>query len=136
MVSIILIFVLSVAGICETSYLIRKRVASQHPVCFIGQKCEAVLASKYSKTFFIHNDILGLLSYVSILVITTLLLLGFLPAGLLMLGLEAILMVGSLMSLFFVFLQWKVIKAWCFWCMMSAFTFWSMGLILLLSNLF
>lgn len=136
MITFALILALSVAGICETTYLIRKRLASQHPVCFIGQKCEVVLASKYSKMFFIHNDILGLLSYISILIITALLLLGVLPAGLLMLGLEAILIVGSLMSLYFVFLQWQVIKAWCFWCMMSAFTFWAMGLVLLSSKLF
>lgn len=138
--STILIFILAAIGIGETVYLIRKRIAAQAPVCPIGGDCMNVLMSKYNNFLGIPNDIIGLLFYAVVLAITSFLIIGIGPVfgfslGLLNLGLKILVGAGSLASLYLTFLQWKIIKSWCFWCLMSAFTIWLMGIMLLLNNL-
>lgn len=118
-----LLFTMAAIGIAETSYLIDKRKAAEKPVCPIGGDCGKVLTSKYNKVFgFIHNDQAGRLFYVGVGLLTALLYLGYGPSdllnGLLMLAVAG----GLLMSAVLIFLMWRVIKAWCFWCLMSAAT--------------
>lgn len=124
-----IIFILSFIGICETAYLIKKRLAAEKPICPMGG-CEKVLTSKYSKTFGIPNDILGLIFYSAVAVLSVFLFCGFEPVGLWGLALIILVGIGSLTSLFFTYLQWRVIKSWCLWCLGSAFTTWLMFLII------
>lgn len=135
MTSYALLFTLAAIGISETVYLIRKRIASENPVCPIGGGCEAVLKSKYSKIFIIPNDILGLLTYIVISLTAAFLVIGVEPMFFWDVTLKILVAAASLMSIFFTYLQWRVIKVWCFWCLMSAFTIWLMGSILLISNI-
>lgn len=133
MTSFALLFTLSAIGISEAVYLIRKRIASEKPVCPIGEGCAAVLTSKYSKMFIIPNDILGLLSYIIISFIAAFLVIGVEPVFLWNFVLKILIVTASLMSILLTYLQWRVIHAWCFWCLMSAFTIWLMGTIILIS---
>ena len=133
MTTLALIFTLSAIGISETAYLIRTRVAAKKPFCVIGEDCAKVLTSRYSKILFVPNDILGFLFYVAICIASALLAIGVPPADLWSLALKILVGTGSAALLFLMVLQWKVIKAWCFWCVTSAITFWLMGIILLLS---
>lgn len=135
MTSLALIFTLSAIGISETVYLIRKRTAAEKPVCFLGENCHVVLTSKYSKLFFIPNDILGLIAYIIISTISAFLVVGIEPVALWNLVLKALITLASLTSLLFTYLQWRVIKAWCFWCIFSASTIWLMGLIIIVSSI-
>lgn len=135
MTSYALLFTLSAIGISETVYLIRKRVASEKPVCPIGGGCALVLTSKYNKVFILPNDILGLLFYIAASFISAFLVIGVPPLAFWGLILKLSVAFGTVLSLFFTYLQWRVIHAWCFWCLMSAFTIWLMGSIILLSNL-
>ena len=128
-----LLFTLSAIGISEAVYLIRKRIASEKPVCPIGGGCETVLTSGYSKLFIIPNDILGLLVYIAICFTAAFLVIGIQPVFIWNFFLNILVAIASLMSLFLTYLQWRVIRAWCFWCLMSAFTIWLMGGILLIS---
>jgi len=130
-----LLFTLAAIGISETVYLIRKRILSEKPVCFIGEDCAFVLSSKYNKIFIIPNDVLGLLFYLVISFITAFLVIGVEPAGFWHLASRILIASGALMSFIFTYLQWKVVGAWCFWCVMSAFTIWFMGVIILISGL-
>ena len=132
MTTFALLFTLSAIGISETVYLIRKRIAAEQPVCPIGKGCATVLTSKYSKIFIIPNDVLGLLAYIVISVIAAFLVIG---TNVFFWGVVIKILVGlaSLVSLFFTYLQWREIRAWCFWCLMSAFTIWLMALIIILS---
>jgi uncharacterized membrane protein len=132
MSSIALLFTLAAIGIAETRYLLHKRLAEEHPVCPIGGRCELVLNSDYNKTFGIHNDLLGLGFYVFTLVSTAV---GFLDIGtrefhqtLVFVMLYALLG-ASAMSLYFVYLQSVVIRAWCTWCLLSTTTIFLMLLI-------
>lgn len=130
-----LLFTLACIGISETVYLIKKRWENEKPVCYIGGNCGVVLSSKWNTLFGIHNDILGLVFYLGI---------GFLCA-LMVIGVGPVLLweklayfgigTGVVMSLYFIFLQWKVIKVWCFWCLMSSATIGLMALIVLTSSL-
>lgn len=133
MTSFALLFTLSAIGISETVYLIRKRIASEKPICPIGEGCATVLASKYSNMFIIPNDVLGLLSYIIISSIAAFLVIGVEPIFLWNFAIKISVLVASLMSIFFTYLQWQVIHTWCFWCLMSAFTIWLMGIIILTS---
>jgi len=132
MTTFALLFTLSAIGISETVYLIRTRIAAEQPVCPIGEGCATVLTSKYSKIFIIPNDILGLLAYVVISVIAAFLVIGI-NVPLWSLVTKILIGFASLVSLFFTYLQWREIRAWCFWCLMSAFTIWLMALIIILS---
>lgn len=133
MTSFALLFTLSAIGISETVYLIRKRIASEKPICPIGEGCAAVLTSKYSKIFLIPNDVLGFFTYIIISFIAAFLVIGVQPIFLWDFVLKILVAVASLVSVFFTYLQWRVIHAWCFWCLMSAFTIWLMGIIILVS---
>lgn len=133
MTSFALLFTLSAIGISETVYLIRKRIASEKPICPIGGGCVTVLTSKYSKMFLVPNDVLGFLSYIVISFIAAFLVIGVEPMFLWNFALKLLVAIASLMSIFLTYLQWRVIHAWCFWCLMSAFTIWLMGIIMLIS---
>jgi len=134
MTALALIFTLSAIGISETMYLIRKRIASEKPICPIGDDCAVVLSSKYSKIFFLPNDVLGLLAYVAITVIAGFLVVEIGPLAFWKIILNISIVAMSLTSFFFTYLQWRVIRAWCFWCLMSASTIWLMAMILLISK--
>jgi len=130
-----LLFTLAAIGISETFYLIRKRIAFEKPVCPLGESCEVVLKSKYNRLFGIHNDVLGFLFYVGMTFVAALVVIGVEPVTKwIFLGKLAV-SGGVLMSLFFLYLQWRVIKAWCFWCVMSSITIFSMFAIIFISDL-
>lgn len=133
MTSFALIFTLSAIGISETVYLIRKRIASEKPVCLLGEDCATVLTSKYSKLFIIPNDVLGFITYIVIAIISAFLVIGVEPIVFWKFILKILIFAASLISFLFTYLQWKVIKAWCTWCLMSALTIWLMGVIILVS---
>ncbi|MBI2464374.1 hypothetical protein HYV57_05445 [Candidatus Peregrinibacteria bacterium] len=135
MTAFALLFTLSAIGISETAYLIRTRIEHEKPVCPIGESCVLVLNSKYNKIFIIPNDILGLLFYISASFISSFLVIGIGPLMFWELLFKLSVLIGAVLSLVFTYLQWRVIKAWCFWCLMSAFTIWFMGIIILASNL-
>ncbi|MBI4094957.1 MAG: vitamin K epoxide reductase family protein [Candidatus Liptonbacteria bacterium] len=131
-----LLFTIAAIGISETAYLIRKRIAAEVPVCPVGEGCETVLNSKYNRMFFgIHNDLLGMLFYVAFTAIAAFLVVGVEPLETwLTLG-KLMLLGATLMSVIFTYLQWKVIGAWCFWCLMSAGTVALMDIIVLSARL-
>ena len=135
MTSYALLFTLSAIGISETVYLIRKRAVLEKPVCPIGDNCSLVLESKYRKIFIIPNDILGFLFYVMASFISAFLVIGVGPLGFWDFIFKLSVAIGAILSLFFTYLQWRVIRAWCFWCLMSAFTIWLMGIIIVLNNI-
>jgi len=129
MTALALIFTLAAIGIAETRYLITKRMEGNAPVCFIGQDCHKVLVSRYNKILGVHNDILGLLFYLSVGFITALIVLEVPTSLPLVLFLGVMLFVGSLMSIYFTYLQGVVLNSWCFWCLMSAMTIWLMTIV-------
>lgn len=134
MTSYALLFTLAAIGISETAYLIRKRIALEKPICPIGEDCALVLNSKYNKIFNVPNDVLGLVFYVIVSIISSFLVIGVEPLAFWSFILKLSVALGALLSLLFTYLQWRVIRAWCFWCLMSAFTIWLMAIIILTNS--
>ena len=65
---IVTLIVLGLLGIVDASYIIWKSRKKQPLVCPIGGDCNTVLNSKWNKIFFIRNDVLGLLFYISVII--------------------------------------------------------------------
>ena len=134
MTTFALLFTLAAIGVSETIYLIRTRIATEKPICPLGGGCATVLSSKYNKIFIIPNDVLGLLTYVIIAFIAAFLVIEVPPMSLWSIIIKILVSIASLVSFIFTYLQWRVIRAWCFWCLMSAFTIWLMGIIIVASS--
>ncbi len=134
MTSQALIFTLSAIGISETVYLVKKRLLSQKPICPIGDNCSIVLESKYNKIFIIPNDIVGLLFYIACSIISSFLVIGVEPLLFWDSIIKLLIAGGAVFSVFLTYFQFRLIKAWCFWCLMSALTIWLMGIIILISE--
>ena len=134
MTSEALIFTFSCIGISETVYLIKKRIILESPVCPVGEDCLKVLKSKYNKVFIIPNEVLGLLFYIASSLIAAFWIIGVPPLWLWMGIIKLSIIFGSIFSVILTYIQFKVIKAWCFWCLMSALTIWLMLVIILLSS--
>ena len=130
-----LLFTLAAIGISETVYLIRQRRAHEQPVCVIGESCLKVLKSRYSKLFGVPNDLLGLAFYVAVAMLTALLVIGVDPLVRWETIVKLLILGGAVMSGVLMYLQWQVIRAWCFWCVMSAATVFLMALIVVTSEL-
>lgn len=127
-----LIFTIAAIGISGTAYLIQKRIAAERPVCPIGEGCETVLNSKYNRMFLgIHNEVIGLIFYTFFAAIAAFLVIDINQTKLLITIGWALLFCATLASFFLVYLQWRVIRAWCFWCVMSAITVGLMDLMML-----
>lgn len=129
------IFVLSVLGIAETAYLIGKRIAMEKPFCPMGGDCDLVLTSKYNHLLGVPNDILGLLSYMAVAAISAALYLGISSVLPLALLLHIIVAMACIMSAVLIYIQWRLIKAWCFWCLISSLTVLIMGAMLLIMKI-
>jgi|SRR3989344_6002523 len=129
-----LLFTLSAIGIAETVYLIKQRKIQKAPVCPVGSQeaCQIVLESKYNKIFGVHNDIFGLIFYLAASFLTALLVTEVGPKNLLESFIRLMIGGGVVFSLFLTYLQWKVLRAWCFWCLMSAITILLMLIIIIL----
>ncbi len=126
-----LLLVLCLFGSCVTVYLIWSRKKNEHPVCLIGKKCHVVLESKYNHLFGFQNDVMGLFFYISMLVLATLLHFDFGPSDLIFSVMKLSVFAASVVAGVFLYLQWKVLKAWCFWCIVSNTNTWLMAFIIL-----
>lgn len=127
----IILFGLAILGILESLYLNYECRRNRAPVCLIGDECHIVWESPYSKTFGVSNEILGLVYYTVIAAIEASLLLGDTSYQMIF-GEYFFLIAGSFMSCYFFYVQGRLIKAWCFWCTLSAVIVW----IMLLARLF
>ena len=130
-----LLFTIAAIGISEASYLIRKRIAAEQPVCPIGEGCHPVLTSVYNRIFGIHNDILGFAFYIAFAFIAAIIVIGIPQIGLVIQAAWLMLVGATAMSAFLTYVQWHIVKAWCFWCLMSAGTVVLMDIIFLTMRL-
>lgn len=132
MTALALLFTLSAIGVSETFYLIKARRAGERPACPITGGCHVVLESEHNKILGIHLDILGFIYYTLVLILSGYLVVsvGVISTALIDSLFIVLITTGALMSVYFTFLQWKVIRAWCFWCLMSAFNSWTMAIVL------
>ncbi len=110
--------VVGAAGFLDATYLAALHYTNTIPPCIVTSGCETVLTSEYSTLFGVSNALPGALYYLTLFILAVLSLeLGRRR----ILALAALLTpVGFLMSSYFVYLQLFVLKAICFYCMISA----------------
>jgi uncharacterized membrane protein len=115
---------LSALGLLISAYILYTQRTGKKLSCLIGDKCDIVTKSEYSKTFGIENSLLGVLYYGGLLAVIAL---GIPVPGLLVLLVSA---VSSLFSLYLVYIQFFVLRELCDYCMLSAFINWTLTIIL------
>ncbi|MBI2624852.1 MAG: hypothetical protein HYW70_00735 [Candidatus Nealsonbacteria bacterium] len=129
-----LLFTLAAIGISESVYLIRTRMAGQRPVCVIGKDCHKVLESEYRKIFGIDNDTLALIFYIIVSLTTAILVLEAGPVVFIQRLAKILILTGAGFSVLTIFVQWRLIKAWCFWCLMASATVFLMAITILMMS--
>ncbi len=126
-----ILFGLEVLGALIALYLIWKRKKQKQPYCVIGEDCSTVLESKYNKIFWVHNDAMGLLYYLTMIGLLFLLLLGIGPFVWWMIIQQILALTGIIMGVILMYIQWRVLKTWCFWCIVSNINTWIIAAIII-----
>jgi uncharacterized membrane protein len=116
-----LLILITLLGIINTLYLSYHAIRGTLVACigFPDEWCEKVQKSKYSKTFGIPNPYLGLGMLIVILILIFLTLNGTVPFW--MAG--AVISFGFAFSVYFLYIQAAIIKAFCTWCVVSFIVF-------------
>jgi uncharacterized membrane protein len=110
------ILILSFIGIAITLYLTIAHILKKKVICPINSKsCNIVLDSKYSKTFGVKNEIIGL-AYYSAIIITFFVI----ESTTLILAIKTASILAMLYSIILLCIQIKVLKNYCSWCIMTA----------------
>ena len=119
-VLVLIFLILSLVGFLDATYLTAKHYVGDPVVCPIFGGCEDVLSRTYSMIWFVPVALLGALYYGLILFLVVAYLdsqkVYFLKWA------AYITILGLLASLWFMFVQVFLIKALCFYCVVSAIT--------------
>lgn len=116
----IIFLVLALVGFLDASYLTLEHYRGTVPPCSIIRGCEKVTTSQFSQVLGIPVALLGACYYL-LIIILAIAYLDTKKTRLLTLA-GALTPIGLLASLWFVYIQWRVIGAWCLYCLGSATT--------------
>lgn len=112
-----IIFILSLLGLGVASFLFYEYQISGSIVCPTGQGCDVVRASPYSSFFGISIPILGIIFYLTMAMLSVLRTQAFsIRIHTLQLMIAG---VGVGFGIYLTYLEIFVIKAICFWCVLS-----------------
>jgi uncharacterized membrane protein len=116
-----LVYIFGTIGILDTLYLVYHKVMKTDVACpfFPKEWCHKVQYAPQSKTFGIPNSFAGLFMYIFIVMFAWFFVIGISP----MWPLQAIVAFGFLFSLYFLYVQAFVLKAFCTWCVISFINF-------------
>ena len=113
----IVVAVLSVVGLAETTYLAALHLAGVHAVCITAANCSQVLGSKYASFHGIPLAGAGALAYFAAFSFATLAAFNYRRAA----GLLALTVTGMFLgTLVLLYLQAFVLHAFCDYCLFSA----------------
>ena len=105
-------------GFIDSAYLSVLHYKNVIPPCSILGQCEAVLTSRYATIFGVPNAFLGVFYYL-VVVVLSVLYFDTKQVKYLITAMGAIIL-GFIFTLWFVYLQAFVIKAFCEYCLLSA----------------
>src|SRR3989344_4822718 len=127
----IILLLTTLCGIGISAYLVSKRYTRRPLLCPLHQNCEAVTESAYNNVFGIHNDVLGLVFY-SFALGAELIAVANVGIADELYVLLSIGFAGSvLFSAYLVYVQVRILKNYCTWCLaLSAVTFISFAVLL------
>ncbi len=121
MTTIQILYVFGTIGIFDTLYLIYHKLAGTDVACpfFPKEWCRKVQYSPQSKTFGIPNSYAGFAMYAIILWLT----MQYAAGTGLFWPIQAVVTFGFLFSMYFLYVQAFVLRAFCTWCVLSAINF-------------
>jgi uncharacterized membrane protein len=127
--SLYIILFFAIVGILDTLYLIYHKISGTDVACwfFPPEWCRKVQYSSYSKTFGIPNAVAGLVMYIVILLLLWL----YVSEIIAWWPLASLITFGFLFSMYFVYVQAFILRAFCTWCVVSAINFSAMFLVVL-----
>jgi uncharacterized membrane protein len=108
---------LALLGLADAVYLTVEHVTGQSVRCTIIAGCSEVLSSSYAVVAGIPLAMIGAAAYFSVFSLATLAAFGYRVAGRLLVPLIALMV---LVSLWLIYLQAFVIRAFCQFCLLSA----------------
>jgi uncharacterized membrane protein len=108
---------LSLVGLVDALYLTIEHVTGQSVRCTIVSGCSEVLSSSYAVVAGIPLAAVGAAAYFTVFSLATLAIFGYRLAGKLLAPLTALMV---LVSLWLIYLQAFVIRAFCQFCLLSA----------------
>lgn len=116
-----ILYVCGVIGVIDTLYLIYHKINGTEVACIFFPKewCYKVQHSPQSKTLGIPNSYAGFVMYVLILILTAMFSAGTIPLW----PILAIVTFGFLFSMYFLYVQAFILRAFCTWCVVSAINF-------------
>ena len=114
----IIIIILSVVGFAASFYIFYSKKYDKPLYCPIGEDCDAVVRSKYGKTFGVENTIPGMLYY-AIMLIYGILNRNLFKGNIIYYFLVSASVASVLFSLYLVYVQKFILKKWCIYCIIS-----------------
>ena len=116
-----LILIFSLVGFLVSFHIWNKKKHKEKLVCIVGKNCEAVVRSKYRKTFGIDNTIMGMTYYFIMIILTSFQVFSeIFISGTIILWETIITGGATIFSLSLIFIQLRVIKEWCEYCLISS----------------
>lgn len=116
------ILLLGIFGFGLALFIRHKKAGREKMVCYIGQDCDAVVHSDYSRFLGMPIEIIGMLYYAAIaaayFAFLTVPAAAAMPVIFWVLALTT---AAFLFSLYLTFIQGFVLREWCEWCLVSAF---------------
>ncbi|HEU0252006.1 MAG TPA: vitamin K epoxide reductase family protein [Pyrinomonadaceae bacterium] len=109
--------VLSLLGLADALYLTVEHLSGRSVQCTIVSGCSEVLSSPYAVVAGVPLAAVGAAAYFSVFTLATLAAFGYRVAGALLLPLTSAMF---LVSLWLIYLQAFVIRAFCQFCLLSA----------------
>jgi uncharacterized membrane protein len=104
-------------GFLDATYLTFEKLSGVVPPCTITTGCEQVLTSKFSTVFGIPDSLFGAVFYLAVFILVFVLRERFNAKWFSVLRLLTLL--GFLASVGLFFIQWQILHAFCFYCLIS-----------------
>ncbi|MBI2655149.1 vitamin K epoxide reductase family protein [Candidatus Woesearchaeota archaeon] len=115
----IYLMILSLIGFLVSYYIFYSKKYNKPLYCFSKAECDAVVRSRYGKTFGIENTIPGMIYYVMVFAYGFLLnrnVFISLPVYYFLVGIS---IASVLFSLYLAYVQKFILKKWCIYCIVS-----------------
>ncbi len=107
-------------GFLDSVYLTAKRFVGGPIPCFVFTGCDTVAQSPYALLFGVPLSVIGMFYYLSVILLVVFYFGTKQQIAMKVFSLLSV--VGFLASVYFIYLQAFVIKAFCFYCILSAVT--------------
>jgi len=110
----------AVLGFLDALYIYVKKKRNEKLVCVIGSDCNTVIRSRYAVLFGVDNTVIGMIYYVTVILVLVLAPYLTLSSVVVWWGLRLVAGFAALMSVYLLYIQLVVLKEWCDYCLLAA----------------